>query len=43
MADILNNLSKYFKIKKYKLFTTKVDESINFQDVYISWKAPINW
>ena len=30
MADILNNLSKYFKIKKYKLFTTKVDESINF-------------
>jgi hypothetical protein len=43
MADILNNLSKYFKIKKYKLFTTKVNESKNFQDVYISWKAPINW
>ena len=28
MADILNNLSKYFKIKNFKLFTTKINEKI---------------
>ena len=43
MADILNNLSKYFKIKKFKLFTTKINEKKNIQDIYFSWQAPINW
>ena len=43
MADILKNLSRYFKLKKYKLFTTKIKKKKYNQDIYFSWKAPINW
>jgi hypothetical protein len=43
MADILKNLSEYFKLKKYKLFTTKIKKQKYNQDIYFSWQAPINW
>jgi hypothetical protein len=43
MADILKNLSRYFKLKKYKLFTTKIVKKKYNHDIYFSWKAPINW
>ena len=43
MADMLKNLSEYFNLKKYKLFTTKIKKQKYSQDIYISSKAPINW
>ncbi|MDA8997426.1 hypothetical protein N9J21_01610 [bacterium] len=43
MADILKNLSKYFKLKKYKLFTSEPKKQKNYQDIYFSWQAPTNW
>jgi hypothetical protein len=43
MADIIKNLSKYFKLKKYKLFTSGLKKKKNYQDIYFSWQAPINW
>jgi len=43
MADILKNLSKYFKLKKYKLFTSALKKQKICQDIYFSWQAPMNW
>jgi len=43
MADLIKNIAKNFKIKKYKLFHNK---KINFKtnnDVYFSWQAPNAW
>ena len=43
MADILKNLSKYFKVKKFQLYTSKINKRKNLQDIYFSWQAPNNW
>lgn len=43
MVDILSSLSKYFGIKNYKLFTTKLKPVKFKQEIFISWKAPKDW
>ena len=43
MADLIKNIAKYFKIKKYKLYHNKKSVLKTTKDVFFSWQAPIAW
>jgi len=43
MTDLIKNIAKYFKIKKYKLYHNKNVDLKTTKDVYFSWQAPNAW
>ncbi len=41
--NLYEKLSKYYKIKKYKIFSNKKEIIKKDIDIFFNWKAPIKW